>query len=86
MKTEIGEQVVTKDLWEASYMLACGCDLMDVELKEQYRKKEVFFILSGNNADELSMMFKAGHTNCDIGLLRSSMMHLKQEMFKLIRR
>jgi len=83
------QRVKTKDLWQSAFMLACGCDLVDVELKTkeyQARKPEVFFTLSGVNAEELSVLFQSGQASCHVGILRGSMMHLKEEMYRIIRR
>ena len=89
ISTSTAQRIKTKDLWQSAFMLACGCDLVDLRLESRHDnrgKQEVFFTFSGTNADELSWLFKSGQATCHVGLLRASMIHLKEEMFKLINR
>ena len=78
------QRIKTKDLWESAFMLAKGGQLEDVCLRPNGRKREVFFILTGNNIQNLNQEFKSGQATCHIGSLRASMTHLKEEMYKII--
>jgi hypothetical protein len=81
----------TKDLWQSAYMMAHGSSLFDVKAINNGStslttggKKEVFFVLSGENTARLAREFRSGRAVCNVASLRASMLHLKEEMYKII--
>jgi hypothetical protein len=77
-------QLETKDLWQSAFMLAQGSSLEDIRVKDNGRR-EVFFVLSGDNIARLAREFRSGRALCNVASLRASMLHLKEEMFKVLR-
>ena len=77
-------RVETKDLWQSAYMLSEGSYLEDVQTRGN-GKKEVFFVLSGDDVCRLAREFRSGRAFCNIAALRASMIHLKEEMYKVIK-
>ncbi len=78
-------KIKTKDLWQSAFMLSRGIRLEDVSLNAGGRKREVYFILDGEEVDELSQEFKTGQALCRVTALRGSMAHLKEEIHKTIK-
>jgi len=74
----------TKDLWQSAFMLAQGSSLSDVNLRNN-GKREVYFVLTGDNIARLAREFRSGRASCNVASLRASMIHLKEEMYKVIR-
>lgn len=81
-----GMKIKTKDLWQSAFMLAKGSNLQDIRLHPNGDgRKEVIFTLSGDDINELTKEFRSGQALCNISRLRASMIHLKEEMYKIIR-
>lgn len=78
-------KIKTKDLWQSAFMLAKGGNLKDVTLYRDNGKKEVMFIIGGDDIEELIREFRSGQATCSVARLRASMIHLKEEMYKVIR-
>lgn len=79
-------KIKTKDLWQSAYLLAKGSNLQDVRINPNGNgKKEVNFTLSGDDVIELAKEFRSGQASCSVARLRASMIHLKEEMYKIIR-
>lgn len=78
------QRIKTKDLWQSAFMLAKGSQLQDLRLNNDGRKQEVVFIFSGENVNTLRQEFQSGQALCRVGILKASMMHLKDEMFKIM--
>ena len=74
----------TKDLWQSAFMLAQGSSLEDIELRNNGRR-EAYFVIGGDNIARLAREFISGRAICNISSLRASMIHLKEEMYKVIR-
>jgi len=79
-------RIESKDLWQSAYVLAKGGELEDVRIDgHNGRRRMAIFILSGPDVRELAREFRTGHALCDVVRLRSSMIHLKDLMFEMIR-
>lgn len=78
------DRLATKDLWQSAFMLAQGSSLDDVQTRNNGRR-EVFFVLTGDNIARLAREFRSGRATCNVASLRASMIHLKEEMYKVIR-
>jgi hypothetical protein len=76
-------KVETKDLWQTAYMLSEGSSLLDVHPGVS-GGREVYFVLEGDDVARLAQEFRSGRAMCNIAALRASMIHLKEEMFKVI--
>jgi hypothetical protein len=74
----------TKDLWQSAFMLAQGSSLEDIRVNGDSRK-EVYFTLTGDNIIRLAREFRSGRAVCNVASLKASMIHLKEEMFKVMR-
>ena len=74
----------TKDLWQSAFMLARGSSLEDIRTNGSGRR-EVYFILTGDNILSLAREFRSGRAVCNVSSLKASMIHLKEEMYKIIR-
>jgi len=74
----------TKDLWQSAFMLAQGSSLEDIRTNNSGRR-EVYFILTGDNILSLAREFRSGRAICNVSSLKASMIHLKEEMYKIIR-
>jgi len=79
------QRIKTKDLWQSAFLLAKGSHLQDLCVKTDGHRQEVTFILSGENINRLKREFTSGQAVCRVGILKASMMHLKDEMFRVIR-
>lgn len=84
-------RIETKDLWQSAFMLAQGASLADVNARNNGSaslttggKREVYFILTGDNIAALAREFRSGRATCNVASLRASMLHLKEEMYKII--
>ena len=75
-------RLTTKDLWQSAFMLAGGSYLEDIELRNNGRK-EVYFVLTGDNIARLAREFRSGRASCNVNVLRASMIHLKEEIYKI---
>ncbi len=78
-------KIKTKDLWQSAFMLARGSNLEDLRLHSGNGKKEVMFIIGGDDTAELAQEFRSGQAICNVSRLRASMIHLKEEMYKVIK-
>jgi len=79
-------KIKTKDLWQSAYMLSKGSNLDDVKINSNGNgKREVVFTLTGEDTGELMQEFLSGQAICNVSRLRASMIHLKDQMFRLIR-
>lgn len=78
------DRLETKDLWQSAFMLAQGSSLEDLRVDANGRR-EVFFVFSGDNILSLAREFRSGRAVCNVASLRASMIHLKEEMYKIIR-
>ncbi len=79
-------KIKTKDLWQSAFMLSRGSNLKDIKLDcNGNGKREVFFVLAGCDTQRLLEEFRSGQASCNISALRASMIHLKEEMYKIIR-
>ena len=61
-----------------------GSSLEDIRVNGSGRK-EVYFTLTGENIVNLAREFRSGRAVCNVSSLRASMIHLKEEMYKVIR-
>lgn len=82
---QVLNRLETKDLWQTAFMLAQGSRLEDVQTRDN-GKREVYFVITGDNIARLAREFRSGRAACNISSLRASMIHLKEEMYKVIRR
>ena len=73
----------TKDLWQSAYMLAQGSSLEDVTVRVN-GKKEVYFTIGGDNLTSQAQEFRSGRAVCNVSALRASMIHLKDEIHRVI--
>jgi len=78
-------KIKTKDLWQSAFMLSRGGRLQALRIKDDGQRREVVFVLCGENIIHLKQEFQSGQATCRVNLLKASMMHLKDEMFKAIR-
>ena len=78
------DRLETKDLWQSAFMLAQGSSLEDIRANGNGRR-EVYFILTGDNILSLAREFRSGRAICNVSSLKASMIHLKEEMYKIIR-
>lgn len=83
MQAKVLSRLETKDLWQSAYMLAQGSTLEDIQPRDN-GKREVFFIFKGDNLAILAREFRSGRAICNVSSLRASMIHLKEEMYKII--
>jgi hypothetical protein len=74
----------TKDLWQSAFMLVCGSTLEDIQLRNN-GKREVYFVLHGENVLRQAGDFRSGRAACNVSALRASMLHLKEEMYKVLK-
>ena len=73
----------TKDLWQTAYMLAQGSSLEDTAVRVN-GKREVYFVIGGDNLLTQAREFRSGRAVCNVASLRSSMLHLKEELHKAL--
>lgn len=79
-------KIKTKDLWLSSFCLAKGAELDEVALNNNgQRRREVVFIFRGSEVTQLQKEFRSGQAICNVARLRASMIHLKEQMYQLIR-
>ena len=78
------QRIKTKDLWQSAFMLANGSQLQDLRLTEEGQKQVIVFILTGKNVNHLKREFTSGQAMCRVSILKASLMHLKDEMFKIM--
>jgi len=79
-------EIKTKDLWETAFILARGNNLEDVLVNANSNgKREVIFILRREEIEESLREFRSGQAICNVSRLRASMIHLKDQMFRVIR-
>ena len=76
------DRLETKDLWQSAYMMAQGLPLEDIQLRNNGRR-EVYFVFKGNDLCRLAREFRSGRANCNVNALRASMIHLKEEIYKI---
>lgn len=79
------QRIKTKDIWQSAFLLSKGVHLQDLRININGYRKEVTFIFSGENINRLRREFASGQAVCRVGILKASMMHLKDEMFRIIR-
>lgn len=78
-------KIKTKDLWQSAFMLAKGGNLEDVRIGSNGNgKREVIFTLSSDDINELVCEFRSGQAVCNVARLRAGMIHLKEQMYRLI--
>jgi len=79
-------KIKTKDLWLSCFCLAKGAELDEVTLDNNgHRRREVVFIFRGSDVSQLQKEFLSGQAICNVARLRASMIHLKEQMYQLIR-
>lgn len=79
-------EIETKDLWQAAYLIAKGGELNNVFLRPNNHKgQEVFFIIRDENIKKLLEEYRTGQAECRLSMLRISIKHLKEEIFRLTR-
>jgi hypothetical protein len=82
-------KIKTKDIWLGCFCLSKGAELEEVRLdnnnSNSHHNKEVLFIFSGQDVQELQREFLSGQAMCNVTRLRASMLHLKEQMYELIR-
>ena len=79
-------KIKTKDLWQSAYMLAKGSNLEGARINSNGNgKREVVFTLTGEDTGELVQEFLSGQAICNVARLRASMIHLKDQIFRVIR-
>jgi len=76
-------QLITKDLFEASYLLTEGVPLKRILGDE----RTVLFLFEGDETNLLSLKtrFDGGHAQTNVTTLKKNMTYLKDVMFSLIR-
>lgn len=80
-------KIETKDLWQSAYLLAKGSILEEIKLYANGRyRPEATFIIDGENTRIYLQEYRSGQAECKVSMLKASMEHLKEEMFRLIRR
>ena len=86
IKTNPSTLLRTKDLWLSCFCLSKGAELDEVKLDSNGNgKKEVVFIFTGSDIDQLKKEFASGQAICNVARLRASMIHLKEQMYQLLR-
>lgn len=79
-------EIETKDLWQAAYLIANGGTLENVFLRSNgHKRPEVFFIIESKEIKKLLQEYLSGQAECKISLLKVSINHLKEEIFRLTR-
>ena len=78
-------KIRTQDLFEASYLMSQGIELNKLEVKKSSKGKTAFFIFNSQQAKEESNRFKAGQASANVCVLKVSMNHLKDLLFKRLR-
>ncbi len=84
-------KIKTKDLWQTAFMLSKGSQLQDLRLSDSgeigestTKKQKIIFVLTGKNINHLKQEFQSGQAVCRVRILKSSLMHLKDEMFRVM--
>ncbi len=86
------QRIKTKDLWQTAFMLAKGSQLQDLRLSDSGdigesttgKKQKIIFVLTGKNINHLKREFQSGQAVCRVRILKASLMHLKDEMFRIM--
>ena len=78
------QRIKTKDLWQSAFMLSRGGKLKNLRIKDDGQRREVIFILTGENINSLKREFQSGQATCRVRSLKASLIHLREEMFKAI--
>jgi len=86
------QRIKTKDLWQTAFMLAKGSQLQDLRLSDsdeigestKEKKQKIIFVLTGKNISHLKKEFQSGQAVCRVRILKSSLMHLKDEMLRVM--
>ncbi len=79
-------EIETKDLWQAAYLIAKGGVLNNVSLRPNgYNRPEVFFIIRNEHIEKLLEEYRSGQAECKLSMLKISIKHLKEEIFRLTR-
>jgi len=78
------QRIKTKDLWQSAFMLAKGSQLQDLRFSDEGTKQKIVFVLTGKNVNHLKQEFQSGQAICRVCILKASLMHLKDEMFRVM--
>ena len=83
---EMKDQIQVQDLFEASYLLCRGHQISETRVeKGRGSQKIVYFIFEGKEAKGESDKFKMGQAMVNVCMLKVSMTHLKDLLFKRLR-
>ena len=64
-------EIKTKDLWQASYIIAKGGVLNNVFIRPNgYNRPEVFFIIRNENMQKLLEEYRTGQAECKLSMLK----------------
>lgn len=83
----ISNQVKTKDLYCAAYIISRGGNVDEILLTEDGRRgrsSSATFILSGENVTELSQEFFHGQAMANLAAFKLAMHQLKEMMFECL--
>ena len=80
------DQTQVDDLFEASYLLCKGFEVHEIQVQGRKRKKpQLSFIFEGEAAKSESNKFKMGRATANVSMLKVSMTHLKDLLFRRLR-
>lgn len=79
-------QVKTKDLWESAFLMCEGGEVEDVSIDTRRGRREVTFTLSGWGIDEHAKEYEVGRAICNVVKFRACMNHLKDVIFRRVKR
>jgi len=79
-------RIITKDIWQAAFMLTKGMKLIDLKVKDKlYGEREASFIFEGNkNTRQVLISLNKGKAICELFTLQACMFYLKMKMYTVV--
>ncbi len=78
-------EIKTRDIWQSAYILSKGEELLEIRPSDN-NKLVTFVFKETPEVYKFKREFISGQGECNISRLRASMIHLKQEVFEIIRK
>lgn len=78
-------EIKTRDIWQSAYILSKGAQLEEIRPSDDNRLV-TFVFKQTPEVYKFKREFISGQGECNVSQLRASMIHLKQEVFEIIKR
>ena len=83
--TRLKNQTKVRDLFEASYLICRGCELLRLQVQTSRGRQCVDFVFEGPKAKDESNKFKMGHATANVCMLKVTINHLRDLLFQRLR-